>query len=318
LFRPDRFGHANLFVADVGRSLRFYRDVCGIEEVFTEPGIKAGFLSNGATHHDIGLMQVSDRPLYGKDGKVQNTMVRGRLPGLNHLAFHVAREQDLIEAYRNAAAHGITVERAMDHGMSRSLYLLDPDGNAIEFYFDTITDWRRFYAENQGALISAVWNPATDPPVAPSPPGEHRIGRVKAASVHPLEICGATLFVDALPASVDFYTRIGGLDRQVPEGDAVALLALPGSASPCLALIQATRQDRPGLHALWFLAEPADDRGAGSGEPAITWRKAPEGARGFLHDPTGIGLAFFTGAGALPAAPVRDEVLVPAGPIGSA
>src|ERR1700761_2645249 len=127
LFHPDRFAHANLFVADVEESVAFYRDVCGITEVFREPGIKAGFLSNGATHHDVGLMQVSSKPLIGKDGTVQNTMVKGRRPGLNHLAFHVASEAALIDAYRNAAGHGITVEKALDHGMSRSLYLVDPD-----------------------------------------------------------------------------------------------------------------------------------------------------------------------------------------------
>ena len=75
LFKPDRFAHANLFVDDVEESVAFYRDICGITEVFREPGIKAGFLSNGATHHDIGLMQVSTKPLIGKDGTVQNTMI---------------------------------------------------------------------------------------------------------------------------------------------------------------------------------------------------------------------------------------------------
>jgi catechol 2,3-dioxygenase len=39
------------------------------------------------------------------------------------------------------AAHGLLVERgllkgAVDHGVSRSLYTVDPDGNEIELYCD--------------------------------------------------------------------------------------------------------------------------------------------------------------------------------------
>src|SRR5260370_16506816 len=49
-----RIGHVHLTVADLDRSLRFYRDVLGFEET-ARYGRDAVFLSAGAYHHHIGL-----------------------------------------------------------------------------------------------------------------------------------------------------------------------------------------------------------------------------------------------------------------------
>jgi catechol 2,3-dioxygenase len=288
LFLPDRFAHANLFVADVEESVAFYRDVCGITEVFREPDIKAGFLSNGATHHDVGLMQVSTKPLIGRDGTVQNTMAKGRRPGLNHLAFHVASEATLIEAYRSAAQHGITVEKSLDHGMSRSLYLIDPDNVTVEFYVDTVADWRTYYAEHQNELISAQWNPDAEPPAtAFTPPGRCDT-RVPGAEFASVEICGATLAVSDLAASRHFYEAVGGLEALNADSDS-ALLGIPGSSAPCLALVVAGDGEQAGLRSLWFLAEAGSRGLEGSDHKAV-------------QDPNGIGITFFAGSDALPRA----------------
>jgi catechol 2,3-dioxygenase len=47
-------GHVHLKVADLERSLRFYRDVLGFE-VMVQIGSSAAFLSAGGYHHHIGL-----------------------------------------------------------------------------------------------------------------------------------------------------------------------------------------------------------------------------------------------------------------------
>src|SRR6059058_3406145 len=49
-----RIGHVHLTVADLERSLRFYRDVLGFE-VTTRYGSDAVFLSAGGYHHHLGL-----------------------------------------------------------------------------------------------------------------------------------------------------------------------------------------------------------------------------------------------------------------------
>src|SRR6188768_2361604 len=47
-------GHVHLKVADIERSLAFYRDVLGFE-VMQRIGDRAAFLSAGGYHHHIGL-----------------------------------------------------------------------------------------------------------------------------------------------------------------------------------------------------------------------------------------------------------------------
>ena len=313
LFHPDRFAHANIFVADVNESVDFYRDVCGLTEVFREPGIKAGFLSNGATHHDMGLMQVSSAPLVGRDGTIQNTMVRGRQPGLNHIAFHVGSETSLIEAYRNADRFDIGVEKALDHGMSRSLYLYDPDGNAVEFYVDSVADWRGFYAENQNTLISARWDPLATPPFPTFQPLPRQDDQVDGAALKSVEICGATFLVAELQRSQDFYQRIGGL-RVIAATREVVLLGLPDQQQACLALVTARPGDRIGLHSLWFLIKPDSPLLARPELPAGMSRQSqPAGTRCFARDPNGIFLSFYTGADVLPNKASRAETLAPGG-----
>ena len=58
-FAPRRLGHVNLVVSDVDRSMEFYKSVVGIEEAYVQPKVRAGFLSNGNTHHDIGMVEAS-------------------------------------------------------------------------------------------------------------------------------------------------------------------------------------------------------------------------------------------------------------------
>ncbi len=312
MFYPERFAHANLFVADVEVSVDFYRDVCGITEVFREPGIKAGFLSNGATHHDVGLMQVSNAPLIGKDGQVQNTMTRGREPGLNHIAFRVSSEAALIDAYRNAARFNIKLEKALDHGMSRSLYLFDPDQNAVEFYVDTVADWRGFYADNQHQLISAAWNPLETPPVAEFTAPDRIDTRVPAAPLQSMEICGATLIVADMAASRMFYEKVAGLQPVEANEEGIALLSLPGTEEPCLALVAAQQGDKIGLHSLWFLVDagsPVLQRGEADARFHLT--RTEGGTRCFVRDPNGFVLSFYPGGDALPNTPLRSEVVAP-------
>lgn len=312
LFAPDRFAHANLYVSNMERSLAFYRDVCGINEVYREPEINAGFLSNGSSHHDIAVMQVSNRAAVGRDGKVQNTMARGRAPGLNHLAFRMKSEARMVDAYRRARESGVAIERALDHGMSHSVYLLDPDLNGIEFYTDVVEDWRGFYKSKDHALISARWDPLAAPPlpdVGDTPPPV--LDYVAAAPLHPREIRGAALAVADMSRALTFYTNVVGLgiDTHDPV-EGVALLSVPGAKESCLALVTARDGEMAGLKSLWFTLGPTSPALNGD-EPADMARQKDGGGRlerlG-LRDPDDTALLFFVGS--LPKIPARGAVLM--------
>ena len=106
--------------------------------------------------------------------------------------------------------------RVVDHQISHSVYLFDPDGNYIEVYADVSPDWRAVYARSAGQLVTGSWDP-DDSPASAEPMYESApaITVVDDALVHPTRVCGATLAVTDLGASASFYAEVIGLD--IPE-----------------------------------------------------------------------------------------------------
>ncbi len=119
-------GHVHLKVADLERSLRFYRDVLGFE-VMVQIGSSAAFLSAGGYHHHLGLNTWESAG--GKPPSPGTT-------GLYHAAIVYPARAALADALRRLIAAGISLDGASDHGVSEALYLHDPDENGIELYWD--------------------------------------------------------------------------------------------------------------------------------------------------------------------------------------
>ena len=118
-----RLNHAVLFVRDATLAADFYRRVFGFEIVASEFGGKAVFMraGGGDNHHDLGLFTVgpdAPRPPRGSTG-------------LYHLAWEVPTIEDLAAAAEVLSAEG-ALGGASDHGVSKSLYAQDPDGNEFE------------------------------------------------------------------------------------------------------------------------------------------------------------------------------------------
>ena len=118
----SRLNHAVLYVRDINRSVEFYRSVFGFEEVSRLRDF-AAFMraAGGENHHDLGLFAVGPDAPQPPRGST----------GLYHLAWEVPTIEDLATAaqvLRDARALG----GASDHGVSKSLYGRDPDGNEFE------------------------------------------------------------------------------------------------------------------------------------------------------------------------------------------
>jgi catechol 2,3-dioxygenase len=121
-----RIGHVHLKVADLERSLAFYRDVLGFE-VTQRSGAEVAFLSAGGYHHHIGLNTWEST---GGAPPPPGTT------GLYHLAILYPNRGALADALQRLIAAGITLDGASDHGVSEALYLRDPDDNGVELYWD--------------------------------------------------------------------------------------------------------------------------------------------------------------------------------------
>jgi catechol 2,3-dioxygenase len=212
-FKPRRLGHVNLWVGDLEKAVDFYESVCGIELVRRERNLLIAFHSNGNTHHDIGVIEISrGKDRYGRDGSLQIPRTRGTAPGLNHLGWEMENEVALVDAYHRARAIGFPVQRAMDHLISHSLYVNDPDGNGHEFYADALSDWRSIYNLEREDEVTGDWDPLANPPrdernydAAPS------IGRVARAPVHPSYLAGVSFATRRFDEMERFFTSVAGL-----------------------------------------------------------------------------------------------------------
>jgi len=118
-----RLNHAVLYVRDAQAAAEFYGRVFGFEVVSSEFGGQAVFMraASGENHHDLGLFSVgasAPRPPRGSTG-------------LYHLAWEVPTIEDLAVAAKALSEAG-ALGGASDHGVSKSLYGADPDGNEFE------------------------------------------------------------------------------------------------------------------------------------------------------------------------------------------
>jgi catechol 2,3-dioxygenase len=121
-----RIGHVHLKVADLERSLKFYRDLLGFE-LQQYYGDNAAFISAGGYHHHIGL-----NTWYSKNGPPAPE----RSAGLFHTAILYPERKDLAIALKRLVDADYPLTGASDHGVSEAIYLNDPDQNGVELYWD--------------------------------------------------------------------------------------------------------------------------------------------------------------------------------------
>ena len=298
-FRPRRLGHVNFYVTDLQRSLAFYEQVCGLERVRMEAAINAGFLSNGNTHHDVGLIEVSrgaDR--VGRDGQVQIRSTRGTRPGLNHLGWEMESQAELVAAYTRMLEAGLKPTALYDHIISHAVYVADPDGNVHEFYADAMKDWRSVFNLSHDDLVTSQWDPlAATPSHARNYVDDPEIRRPPGSVLQASHLAGAVLRTHDLEAMRGFFETVAGLDV-VSEDRAAGRIVFAGRCGrPELTLLRASAGEAVGFaQASLLLQEPVDmpaalaalDRiGLHPAEPG----GADDGVSLVLADPDGVSIA---------------------------
>jgi catechol-2,3-dioxygenase len=131
-----RLNHAVYYVRDVAVTKRFYADVLGFTTVIEDSAGRFLFMRASASqnhhdpnhhdpnHHDIAFFAIGERA-------VDNPAGRGGAVGLYHVAWQVESIAELETMRRRLSEAGALVG-ASDHGVSKSLYGVDPDGAEFE------------------------------------------------------------------------------------------------------------------------------------------------------------------------------------------
>lgn len=125
-----RLNHAVLAVADLDRSLAYYRDLLGFRVIPGAPRalrFRAAFLqAPGSTNdHDLALFELATDAGTGPSTAPEGTA------GLVHLAWEVDTLAELERLAGVLTAAGAFV-RSSDHGATKSIYARDPDGLDLE------------------------------------------------------------------------------------------------------------------------------------------------------------------------------------------
>ena len=122
--RLDGFG---LFVEDMGRMVRFYRDVLGFEIKEAEDTSNVYLVKDGT------LFLLYGRKDFEKMTDHRYEYVKG-LNGHSELCLYVDTFGEVDEAFRDAVAKGAqpVLEPTTEPWGQRTCYIADPEGNLIE------------------------------------------------------------------------------------------------------------------------------------------------------------------------------------------
>jgi catechol 2,3-dioxygenase len=139
MIKPDRIGHVVIKVRDLERTKKFYGEVLGLQLMMELPQIKmAFFASNGRDHHEIGCVEVGADAAGNQPKQI----------GLVHIAFRLRDEDHLRAAYKELKERDVPIAFTVDHGITKSIYFRDPDGNQLEVYCDNPPEYIAKMREN--------------------------------------------------------------------------------------------------------------------------------------------------------------------------
>jgi catechol 2,3-dioxygenase len=201
-----RMGAVHLTVADLARSLEFYRESIGLE-----------LLGRSGESATLGV---------GEKRLLELVEVPGAQPapgrtGLFHFALLLPDRRSLAAWVAHAVRTRVRLAGASDHFVSEAIYLSDPDRHGIEIYADRPRAlWEGKVAEGMGTdpldlegLLGELDDPATSP--FDTQPFGTSMGHVH-------------LQVSQVPASIAFYRDVLGFGLMAEYGGQAAFLSAGG------------------------------------------------------------------------------------------
>jgi catechol 2,3-dioxygenase len=200
-------GAVHLTVADLGRSLAYYREAIGLD-LLEE---RDGYASLGAADTRELLRLVEEpgaRPARGHTG-------------LYHFALLVPERVDLARWLAHVARDHVELVGLSDHFVSEAIYLSDPDEHGIEIYWDRPREfWEGQVMQRMTTLpldVQSLLGELDDPATAP-------FGGLPAGTV----MGHVHLKVADVPSTIEFYRDVLGFGLMAALGPQAAFLSAGG------------------------------------------------------------------------------------------
>ena len=140
MIKAVRLGHVVMNVSDLKAAIEFYTRVVGLEVVSEDAERRIAFLSLGEQHHDLALVE-----------RATGARPDADQPGLVHMAWRLADFAELQAAHAELGEADIELE-PIQHNITNSLYMRDPDGHVVELYCDR-------WAEEEGVEVLRTQGP---------------------------------------------------------------------------------------------------------------------------------------------------------------
>jgi len=140
---PSGINHLVLNVRDLEESHRFWTEIVGFRMVGelkarpdrpTTPKMRfySGKRNDGDMHHhDLALVENRSLPTPPKDWSMF-----GMPCAVNHIAITMPNREAWLSHLAYLQDKGVKFNRRVEHGMTHSLYIHDPNGYGVEFVYD--------------------------------------------------------------------------------------------------------------------------------------------------------------------------------------
>ena len=135
---PAGLNHLVINVRDIEESHRFWTEILGFKQVGVSArrAGKMRFYSGDhgggrMNHHDIALCENPDLPAPPKDWAMF-----GMPTAVNHIAITMPNREAWLKQLAFLRSKGVKFHRRVNHGMTHSLYISDPNGYGVEVLYE--------------------------------------------------------------------------------------------------------------------------------------------------------------------------------------
>ena len=199
-------GAVHLTVADLERSLAFYRNAVGLEVLGRADGTAA--IGVGDRELIVAVEEAGAGPSAG-------------YTGLYHVALLLPERSDLARWLAHASRDRVPLTGMSDHFVSEALYLRDPDGHGLEIYWDRP---RESWEGQVAARMTTMPLDATDLMAEIGDPAADRFDGIAAGTI----VGHVHLKVASIPETDAFYREVLGFASMATLGAEATFLAAGG------------------------------------------------------------------------------------------